>query len=149
MRTYVRRARSAIHEHPEIADVQLRDNPGNGRQTPADRFNDCRITSSESIAYVRPCRDHGRNNLGHVSGECHGAGLLHEIGLTINIKETRVRPVTRPPNQITSPYACNGVNDALATAISAYTHYEDNGQVLEDRVHGYAEVLLFAVIDPV
>ena len=68
----------------------------------------------------------------------------------MKMNETNVNAVTRPPNHITSPYAY-GENECARTddAGISEAYYKDNCQILEDRVHGYAEVLLFTVIDSV
>ena len=61
---------------------------------------------------------------------------------TIKKKDTRVKPVTRPPNQMTSPYACRSFRCGIRAGLKgSYDQY--NCEVLEYRVDGDAEVLLY------
>lgn len=53
-----------------------------------------------------------------------------------------VSPVIRPLNHTTSPYAWNRTMRSVIRP-QGKTYYKDNGQVLEDRVDWYREVLLW------
>lgn len=60
-----------------------------------------------------------------------------DVEHTMKMKDTKVKAVTRPPNQITSPYACQTIRDGHHLNIKN-TYNKNNCQVLEYRVHWYA-----------
>lgn len=65
----------------------------------------------------------------------------HNMALTINRNAIIVSPVIRPLNHITSPYAWNRTMRNV-TRPRGETYYKDNGQVLENCVDRYGEMLL-------
>jgi hypothetical protein len=61
---------------------------------------------------------------------------------TIRAKDTSINPVTRPLNQITSPYAYFQKFVSPLSYMCTVTHNDYYSKILEDSIDGDAKVLL-------